>query len=783
MKHGVILILLLFYTLNTYAQTPKNDSFSSPEGIYLIGNSATFSGTTLNATPSNLGNMANICFTNNPNDVWFLFASDPNYPNYQITIDGENPNANPIFTVYSYSASLPIMGCSNNNSSNQIAELILNASSSTIYMIRVADAGGASLNFTGTITPVFPFPVDVGISTITKADTGCLVSITDTISVVIQNFTNDTITHCPVAYQQFGEPVVTEIFNGIIMPNDSVTYTFLQTTNLKKSYNNSIKAWTILGQDTDLSNDTMQYYIDCISFDSDSTPYVSKQIILQYIDNITPFDKDTIRQMIINGGGNLLDTTNCLDNHLDLFCLPDSFLFWGGLLIGAESQVEGLSLSTTRIRGGNLNKSTKKGSHYKDNQLSEHIPNRISPPIASHYTAPNTVQNYNTGNAVKLFILDTGADLDSILPYLSNIICPFCDNVEIGIGYDYINDDNDPTDDNGHGTKVISRMMDYINANSLTSAELQLIPLKVLDHDGLGSLWTILLGTITVKALHGDVINFSAGWTGGGSSILEEFIEETGDSCHGLWVTSAGNDTLDNDLFPHHPSDLTQYLDNVISVGALDNFNLLADYSNYGSNSVDIAAPGIIMTSIGSDRGTSFAAPYVAIRAAHTMIIEEHRTAFQIKDGIRRLGISSFQPLVNPFGNPLAMSILNDATESMLMDSIGIIPIDSTCHIQTCDSSVFVSLSPSTFISTQDIVISAYPNPFTNEITIDFDFLEATIFDFQIFDIMGRPIYMHPATRAEGSYKIQWDGSHLPTGVYFCYIKTKKGRGVLKIVK
>ena len=53
-----------------------------------------------------------------------------------------------------------------------------------------------------------------------------------------------------------------------------------------------------------------------------------------------------------------------------------------------------------------------------------------------------------------------------------------------------------------------------------------------------------------------------------------------GDSCHGLFVASAGNEYLNNDDSTHYPSDFTRVLDNVVSVAALDsNLINLATYS------------------------------------------------------------------------------------------------------------------------------------------------------------------------------------------------------------
>jgi subtilisin family serine protease len=80
-------------------------------------------------------------------------------------------------------------------------------------------------------------------------------------------------------------------------------------------------------------------------------------------------------------------------------------------------------------------------------------------------------------------------------------------------------------------------------------------------------------------------------------------------------VCSAGNDDNDNDSNSHYPDGYA--LDNIISVGAHDDINLIASFSNYGASSVDLLAPGVDILSLGPGSGThrldgtSMAAPHV----------------------------------------------------------------------------------------------------------------------------------------------------------------------------
>ena len=115
-----------------------------------------------------------------------------------------------------------------------------------------------------------------------------------------------------------------------------------------------------------------------------------------------------------------------------------------------------------------------------------------------------------------------------------------------------------------------------------------------------------------------------------------------------LFVFSAGNSGLDNDLYPHYPSKIK--LPNTLSVGAM-NGDYLASFSNFGKIHVDVGAPGVAILSLlpkvysdsGQDiyspsSGTSMAAPYISNLAAQVLNMNPKLTPQDIKKIILETG-------------------------------------------------------------------------------------------------------------------------------------------------
>jgi subtilisin family serine protease len=188
-------------------------------------------------------------------------------------------------------------------------------------------------------------------------------------------------------------------------------------------------------------------------------------------------------------------------------------------------------------------------------------------------------------------------------------------------GYDFVNDDGDPMDDNGHGTHtagIVAAVGNDGRGVSGVTWRAQLVGIKFLNSLGSGSVAGAISAVQYAMTVGCRLTNNS--WGGGGfSQALLDAINAAGQAGE-LFVAAAGNAGRDLDGIPFYPATFdTPYL---ISVAATDDRDSLAAFSNYGPNSVDIAAPGVDILSTFPDNryallsGTSMACPMVAGVAA-----------------------------------------------------------------------------------------------------------------------------------------------------------------------
>ena len=254
----------------------------------------------------------------------------------------------------------------------------------------------------------------------------------------------------------------------------------------------------------------------------------------------------------------------------------------------------------------------------------------------SDIDAPEAWATTTGSSSVVVAVIDSGVDTNH--PDLAANIwtnsgesCPGCatdgvDNDGNGYvddihGWDFVNDDNNAFDDNGHGTHVAGTI-GAVGSNGVgvtgVNWNVQIMPLKFIGANGQGTADDAVRAILYATRMGAVVSNNS--WGGEEfSQALEDAIADA--DAHGsLFVAAAGNSARDTDARPDYPSGFD--LPNVLTVGATDQNDVRAWFSNYGRRSVDLAAPGTNIYSTwpgGSYRfldGTSMAAPHATGVAA-----------------------------------------------------------------------------------------------------------------------------------------------------------------------
>jgi subtilisin family serine protease len=172
-------------------------------------------------------------------------------------------------------------------------------------------------------------------------------------------------------------------------------------------------------------------------------------------------------------------------------------------------------------------------------------------------------------------------------------------------GWDYVDFDNETEDLDGHGTHVagiIGATGDDGIGVAGVAWDVSIMPLRAFGPQG-GYNSDIVSAFKYAVANGADVVNASFGGKDGSYSI-EAVIKEAPET---LFVAAAGNNGTNNEQSgtPIYPCNFKA--DNVICVGASDDNDQLAPFSNYGTTSVDLAAPGVGILSTVPAQDTYFA--------------------------------------------------------------------------------------------------------------------------------------------------------------------------------
>ncbi len=329
-------------------------------------------------------------------------------------------------------------------------------------------------------------------------------------------------------------------------------------------------------------------------------------------------------------------------------------------------------------------------------------------------------------------------------------------------GWDFVNNDNDPSDDNGHGTNVTTIIAANGNNNigyAGVDWNCKIIANKVLDQNGLGyySNW---IAAIYYSIYHdARVINMSFGGIDTSQALKEAIMYA--DTENVVMVASMGNDDTDQLVYP------AAYL-TVIAVGATNPDDTRCNPFSWGGKSgsnygayISVVAPGnyIYGYSYLSNKdydifwsGTSQAAPFVSGLAS--LLIAEHPTytAAAIKS--------------------LIQSTADDQVGNPLEDTKGWDPYYGYGRINAARALGRAAGVEDPIPSINNIKL--WPNPSSGIFELDFVLQYYQNLIVEISDLQGRILETkNLGKQIPGQYH-EFISTNLPQGIYFVTLKDSK---------
>jgi len=354
------------------------------------------------------------------------------------------------------------------------------------------------------------------------------------------------------------------------------------------------------------------------------------------------------------------------------------------------------------------------------------------------------------GTGVTIAVLDTGIDFDH--PALAGHIGDW--------SYDYVDEDQDPSesanglDDDedgttdegyGHGTMVAGLI-------ALIAPEAEIMPLRVLNDEGLGTIFDVARAMTHATAHGAQILNMSFGAPQHMQTIYQRFhvTEAHGGTC----ICGAGN--RDVELPALYPA-----IDpRAIMVTGLDSADVKADFADYHTH-VLVAAPGVGIRSaypgdewaLGS--GCSFATPIIAGAAGLILSLGEDMETEDLRARLHQgvdpiYGIPENQPYLNRLGGGrinLVAALSGGAQAS-------VDPVDGHLGLRI------------------------WPNPSAGGVHFSIPSIAGGSAEVAILDATGRSVSRIPLSPGQVA---TWDGrlsngTYAPTGIYWARMRAGRSR-------
>jgi hypothetical protein len=438
--------------------------------------------------------------------------------------------------------------------------------------------------------------------------------------------------------------------------------------------------------------------------DSANWAYVPNQLVVQFSGDATTGFRDTLRQEF---GARLVDSCAC--DFVELWEI-DGTLF---LAQGGEQEP---ATGTTGILSNIIKAKTKSMVDGVDLNYLTHT--KLDPVPATPITDLTPSDLSGIGNSaaapLRIAIMDTGVDYQhpTIKPYFkirqNNLGGTETDNANClpndPIGWNYVDNNNNPFDDNGHGTHVAGIIADSLTKHGF-GRTYEFVAYKTHDNNGVSTLFDVACATFQSSIDEVDIINDSWGFFGDPSVILANAID-TAATRDILVISAAGNDGIDLDTLFQYPACYAAI--NVVTVGATmpdpntERGVSKASFSNFSSTYVDILAPGVDIFSAApswtnvagvTKSGTSMSTPIVTAGAAKIM---------KYYQDTQSPGSFDFNTVKNCLLSSALVSNLTAVAQNGQL-----LTYDYVCIVGTADTPL-----------SHEEGFRVFPNPFRQELTI-----------------------------------------------------------------
>ncbi len=214
-------------------------------------------------------------------------------------------------------------------------------------------------------------------------------------------------------------------------------------------------------------------------------------------------------------------------------------------------------------------------------------------------------------------------------------------------GYDFANNDGDPSDGHGHGTHCAGNIGAKHDRSGVRGVmnDVELVGIKFLSDSGSGESEDAIESI--EYAIKAGVHLMSNSWGGGEfSQALKDAIQAANDAGI-VFVAAAGNSRADNDTRDSYPANYD--IDNVISVGAMEGAGKRSSFSNYGDEKVHVFAPGSnILSTVPGNRyqkmsGTSMAAPLASGAIGLLLAENPNLTPLEVRERVEATAVRNGQ--------------------------------------------------------------------------------------------------------------------------------------------